>query len=641
VELSSALITHAALAWLAARLADRVVARSAAASWLLAWLTLVAVLPALLLIALSWVAPVGARGVGGALAVAIGLELAARRFWGMGAAAEGAAAAGKWTRSEVGALGLLLALVVAWMLHAALSGPSLVWDDLSYHAALPAFWRTSGSLALPPFTYQAYYPAHSELVALWFLLPAGELAHTKVLELLWPVLGAAAIVRLGAAVGGGRAAASLAAAAFLVSDGVVGAAATFCGSDLAPVALALAGLAWAVPVAGTGERRGARVALAGLAAGAALGAKVSMAPALLAAVALVLADADRSGRMRTGMRFAAAALAAGGLCYLRNLLLTGNPVFPAALGPLSGPLDGPIRLATSIAGALLRPNAEIAIWSDVLRPALSWPAAIAALAAAGWIASGSGRVAGGVADPEATRRLRRVLGATALAGLVLFPLLPFSGTVNRPNADFHLARRYALLPIALGLALYPAWRPTRPLLARIALILPLLAMLSALPRAWREGFGRRHADPYLLFEGARPIAAAWRALDTLPAGARIACFNRLPASHAQYFPLFGPALDLVPVALDRDGAPARPLHESWREDPRRGWWDDFEDEERGSSAGLIERLRESAVDFVLVSRWDRPPGDDWPVQRAELAGLPDDRRVYRDGYSEIWDLRGL
>jgi hypothetical protein len=139
------------------------------------------------------------------------------------------------------------------------------------------------------------------------------------------------------------------------------------------------------------------------------------------------------------------------------------------------------------------------------------------------------------------------------------------------------------------------------------------------------------------------VGVAWGALEDLPDGSRIAQISNDPSSHFLAYPLFGRRLQHEPVAIFWNGRPRAPLHQSWRSAPPNWWW---EFEQMGSAEGgglFLRNLDELSVDYLLISKWprrSRHKDQPWPRLRNEVArSMAPGRRIYTDGYSEIWDLR--
>jgi hypothetical protein len=202
------------------------------------------------------------------------------------------------------------------------------------------------------------------------------------------------------------------------------------------------------------------LAIAGLATGLAVGTKstaLAMAAMLTVAV-IVLAPAGR--RWAAAGWWFAAGLAGGGYWYLRNLIISGNPLPQLEhLGPIS--LPHPERLQEG------RPDFSIAhyaidtgVWRDYFEPGLHqafgalWPAVILAAIAGALVALAWGRPT-----------ILRWMGAVALVGMVAYVFTPLSaaGTDGAPTG-FGINIRYAIPALLAGLtllpvALYRLWSP--------------------------------------------------------------------------------------------------------------------------------------------------------------------------------------
>jgi hypothetical protein len=194
----------------------------------------------------------------------------------------------------------------------------------------------------------------------------------------------------------------------------------------------------------------APLAVAGLAAGLAIGTKLD----LLAAVALltiaVITLAPATARLTTTAWFALPLLATGAYWYLRNLLSAGNPLpWIKHLGPIglphpARPIEG--RAPFTVAHYLF----DSRIYNDYFFPGLhkgfgrGWPVLLA-LALAGMA----------LAAIRGTRTLRMV-GLFALLASVayLFTPLSASGPEGSP-VGFALNLRYLAPALAVGLALLP------------------------------------------------------------------------------------------------------------------------------------------------------------------------------------------
>ena len=216
------------------------------------------------------------------------------------------------------------------------------------------------------------------------------------------------------------------------------------------------------------------LAAAGLAVGLAAGTKVTVLAMAAALSVVVLVLAPRGRRWAAAGWWFVPALLGGGYWYLRNLVVTGNPL-PAveSIGPIS--LPHPERLQIG------RPDFNIAhyatdtgIWTEYFTPGLHdafgalWPLLIGgALAAALWALLG-GR-----------DRIVRGAGAVALFGMLayLFTPLGAAGAEGEP-VGFAINVRFVVPALLLALALLPLPRaldpPRRQWLLLAALIVVFL-----------------------------------------------------------------------------------------------------------------------------------------------------------------------
>src|SRR5262245_47400881 len=225
-----------------------------------------------------------------------------------------------------------------------------VWDDYTYHMVYPALWlRDQVIAAAPPehaFTMQAWYPLSASVVATWFMVPFAHareeaLAWVSLTALLYAGLVAAGVAALGRRLGCRRGAWAVPVVLFATSARTTIMASSFSDADVAQASCLFAALVFSIP---SGDAEDARAfwvdaGHAGLLSGLALGVKVSAAaPALIVLLAMVLRaralGAAGGPRFRAmggvALTFAVSWTATCGYWYARNLIHTGNPVYPAA-----------------------------------------------------------------------------------------------------------------------------------------------------------------------------------------------------------------------------------------------------------------------------------------------------------------------
>ncbi len=196
---------------------------------------------------------------------------------------------------------------------------------------------------------------------------------------------------------------------------------------------------------------GAPLMAAGLATGMAVGTKstaLAMAAALTLAV-IVLAPTGR--RWAAAGWWFAAALAGGGYWYLRNLIVSGNPLPQLEhLGPIS--LPHPARLQEGRPDfSIVHYATDTGVWRDYFEPGLHqafgalWPLVIVGAIVGGLaVLAGRGRV------------LRWMGGGVALFGMLAYAFTPLSaaGAEGAP-VGFGINIRYAIPALLAGLTLLP------------------------------------------------------------------------------------------------------------------------------------------------------------------------------------------
>lgn len=620
-------------------------------------------------------------------AVLLGAGLAALRLRGRVAPRAVVPSATPRRRDPLARVAVALAagLGLTWLVRTALLGTSFVWDDLSYHAALPARWLSEGSISVVPFTYQTYFPQNAELLSLWFVLPFGRDAHANLAALTWGAVAAASIALLARAIGGRGLAPAAAVTLFFASSVVWLPAGTFSATDLAGTATLLAALVFLRPAPGRRAPAARSAAASGLLAGFAVGCKSLFVPAA-AGLALLWAlphrGEARNARLGRGAAFVACALVTGSYWYLRNWWVAGNPLFPAEFAFFDGPFDAATQARTRLATLLFTWPPDLDLWQRVVTTRSHWPRPLALLAAMGYASALSAlwRRRGPAA------RLRSAVCLTGLATAIAYPFLPFSATNNRPDLVLHAGTlRFLLLPYAAGCALlaarlrrgaplrdawvavgalglllaWPAQSPLAPVALAGAAAALALSALRLPDEAWQRLRGRPGAawaavaaasaalalwtpvkqqltDLNLFAFGAERgrVGAAWAALEGLPPGSHIAFFMAEPREYTQYYATFGRAYQHVPVPVEPDGSPRHPLHEGWRK--REGWWSDWAALDHAIDPATLKRnLVRAGVDYALVTRWSL---DAWPAQYAALRGATAEPPVYDDGYSVLWRI---
>src|SRR3954454_9366247 len=405
---------------------------------------------------------------------------------------------------SVGRLELGVAIVIALIVVAQWAGPTLLALDrgiygggsLWYHMPLAADLAQTGSvtqlLYTDPLFLNWFYPQVSELIHAGGLLLYGNDFLSPLLNMAW--LGLALFA--GWCVGRpyGSSATSLAAVASVMAANLLFSRQPGNASDdVVAIALFLSSVALLLNTRWPGVRRGLRqtsatvplgaLMVAGLAAGLALGTKLTVVPPVLALTAGVIVIAGKGQRWRATATWLGGMVIGGGYWYVRNLIVSGNP-FPWQ--------DiGPIHHAEALQGrhpyAIVHYATDTGVWGRYFSPALHerlgelWPAYLALAVIAVVLVLWRGG------------RLERMLGVVAALAAVAYLLTPLgaSGPEGAP-IGFRLNIRYLAPALVLALTLLAipppfageqrVWRlGTRARLWRLGslLILAVLVVVSA------------------------------------------------------------------------------------------------------------------------------------------------------------------
>ncbi len=574
-----------------------------------------------------------------------------------------------------------------WVVLLVLRGTTFGVDDLSYHAAVVAHWIVDGRMSLAPFNYHGYYPFNAEVLALWFILPFHADGWASLSGLYWGMLIAGAGISILVAQGYPRAISLFVGALLLISPVLVNAARSFSAVDLASPALSIAALALATPSRDNQTVHATLVdaAYAGLLAGFAAGCKVSFSP-IVPILLFWQAFGPRKQqpartRVSAAVIFAATAATTGAYWYARNWWLTGNPLFPAAFGPFDGPFRAAEQSRTTLIHWIMASPTDANFWFPLIKQHMNWPLSLCLLSIVGYGSAIITVIRHRRTTDSSNTAVISLLLLTGLALIVAYPFMPFSATDNDPDGLLNVRLRFLIAPFAIGIILFGSNvrpdHPRRALWVCVAVLavatsgqfsgraaffmmgagavaswvwqsmqqatlserilpalrlssLPVILLLVALLTPYKQRL--TDLGIYTRGEPEHPIGHAWQALEKLQAGARVVWFG--PAAY-QYYPLFGRRLQLVPVALNYDGSPQRPLHELFRREPIQWWNDDRDDRDlRDMAPNLIA----AGVGYVLVSKWNL---DKWPSQHEALANSGRTNAIYDDMYSVIWKIGGM
>lgn len=367
-------------------------------------------------------------------------------------AAPQVAAEPRWIRAlALGSAGATTGLWSVQVVRALRTGIT-DFDSVNYHLTHAAAFVESGSIggahAAMADPFHAFHPMGQSLLGAGAIALAGTDLAVPLLHLGWLLLAFAAAWALGQPRGLGWSCVAVASVAVAVP-----AVAAFSGSattDQPSIALALAAAALLSAV----RDRPELVAVAGLAAGLAVGTKLSAVP-VIAVLVLVVLLTGALPRRRLWLLGGAAALT-GGAWYVRNVLIAGSPL-PAMDLPVLRRTPTPVFDAiddTLLDAVRTLGLSEVArsLMRALTTPGLVLVAIVLAIAAVAVLRGGP---------------TRRLLGLAGLAGVVAYVVTPLSGTTTVPGVGpgfFVMANaRYAMPAVALAgiaavLMLWPPWR---------------------------------------------------------------------------------------------------------------------------------------------------------------------------------------
>ena len=400
----------------------------------------------------------------------------------------------------VGRLGLAVATAAALLTAVHWAGPVLHSLDVGiyrqdstwYHLSFAAWFAQTGSVAgllqTDPLKLAVwYYPLNSELLHSIGMVVLGNDLTSPLLNFGWMGMALLAAWCVGRPLG--LAAATLLGTVVVVDSDMMLVQAGNAPSDIVALACLLAAIAILVngqaasgasaaePRRGPLEVSPGALAVAALAAGLAVGAKVTMlVPVGVITVGLLLAG-ERAGTWRRAAIWLGGLTTTGGLWYLRNLLRAGNPLPWLNAGPLPGPHQEALypRPAHSIAEYVADRHA----WTDFFLPGFA--ETLGPL----WFVVLFAAVAGIVLGLRRRHTpLIRILALAGAATLVTHAFNPISAS-GPDGGPFGFASnlRYAAPGIAIGLILLPLcetrWMARRVLVPAYALLILTASIASA------------------------------------------------------------------------------------------------------------------------------------------------------------------
>jgi len=336
-------------------------------------------------------------------------------------------------------------------------------DSLWYHMPFAAAFVQSGWTSRLQYlngdALITYYPANASMLHAVALLAMGSDVLSVFANLALVLVALLAGWCIGERGGVGSASLAGVAVALTIPIVVVVEAGTAKDDMLGIVGL-LASLVFVVHSGARDDAERAAAIFGGLAAGLAIGSKVTfVGPVLALAVCLAVLTPKRS-RMSTMIAWSGAAAATGSYWYLRNLFRVGSPIPGVTIGIGSFHLPRPPTPSIDpYTSSLLRNLGNGRLWREALVPGLrasfgsAWPIIMAIVAIALGI---------GVASLRGRELVAPLVGAVAIAAFVVTPgtiwaahFIASPGTAALTAGFFSYDLRYLLPAVAIGLAIVP------------------------------------------------------------------------------------------------------------------------------------------------------------------------------------------
>ena len=354
----------------------------------------------------------------------------------------------------------------------------LEWDTHWYHAPVAARFAETGDLTglhAVNNSADSFLPFNTELLHAVGMLATGRDVLSPLLNLGWLALAVLAAWCLGRAWNAG--AAAVAATAVVATTPImVYASAGSAGNDLAGVALLLASAAFVV----RGAASPRVVGLAGLAAGLAVGTKLTMIAPVLALTAVLAVAWARERAPRAAAAWLGAIVVTGGFWYLRNAVRADNPfpLFELSVGSwtlLPSSTEAPPDCGTtSVADRLT----DLDVVRDVFRPAL------ASAFGPRWGLVLVVALAGAVLALWGERRQRGLAVVALVSGAAFLVTPATAGGMVSTASCFDYNTRFATPALALGLVLFAVVSARFGRAARFGAVALVLLLAAVMPFSW-------------------------------------------------------------------------------------------------------------------------------------------------------------
>ncbi|MCM8787147.1 MAG: hypothetical protein NC935_03745 [Candidatus Omnitrophica bacterium] len=588
---------------------------------------------------------------------------------------------------------VFIGVIILWLYNTILEGSRFSWDDFTYHASIPTHWLLKEKIFFVPYPYQTYYPFNAEIISLWFMLPFRSDTFVSISGLCFCLLAIISMFQLMKACGCSMITSYFTVALFLLSPSIQKTAQTFSANDLAAPAMLLAAMVFLLPKPFLRKADNFLDAFCcGICAGFAAGIKISFIPAIIIVgcaffmVRYFLFSSKDTISCIT--LFLIGIIGTTCFWYVRNIILTGNPLFPAQWLFFDGPLNSSLLNRSKLIWWFLKKPLSLKQNLYIVKSLFDWPVILGMIAIfgyAGWIYIFCFRKKTALLSYQKSSLL--IILCSGLIMLFLFPFMPFSGTHEEPHGWLIVENRYIVFSFIGGLILWGAFVERLNLVHFLPgliwyvlfvfviittyssfeliiicigcigcfILLQLLKFVKSIEiRKYHISLiaylfiftilliyplKKRSTEMHLQswgegltigdFQVPSPCKA-WIELEKLPHGSRIGFFAFSTTGNLHYYPSFGRKFQHIPVPLRNNGSREQPLHISW------DWWGQKDRETNVTKDELTFNLMKESIDYIILSKGILK--GKWPHQAQYFEKTERFRKIFDNGQAQIWKL---
>ncbi len=528
-------------------------------------------------------------------------------------------------------------------------------DGLTYHSSMPAQWLIDGKATIIPILW-SYYPYNAELFSLWFMLPFHDDALVGLAGFYWLFLLMITIYcLLTRTLKTPPIAAFIAVLLILLPKCVENSVRSFSANDLAwPTCILAAFTIFFQPIKRNHQNLCRISFFTGLVVGFAVGIKPNALPASLTVILVVFLTAIYSSdspkrKIQPILFFLFAALLTGSYWYLRNIILTENPFFPAEFFCFDGLLKKSELHNTTLYSWIIKSISDKNIAGEIIKGHLNWPWPLAVTILAGYISAFIYIIR--VTKDKSPKKTLIILLAIAAIFTTSYIFTPYSATIHQINAELKIALRYLILIHAIGIIMLFAALPNHlnqklrqiqnMVYARCKLATNhanlVLVLFLAQPAFWLT-FSLCHNHQKKLTDqnifDRHPVS---QYLESLPPKSKIAWFcNSL---EWRYYPYYGRKIQFQPIFTYPNGTQKPILHQKNKNNSQNlDCWEHSPSSIYLSPEQLEQtynNLIKASVQYLVITR---KPDSPWPIQKKYIENVTTPDTLYRDDLRIIWKL---